>query len=192
MVSAVSGSPIEIRVPSFVSSMGADPKGSSHSSSCMSAPLWIGLAIYLFLRENASWRGKKSLRQTTDDVGVSRAGEGEQTWFAGGTFAIPKEEGTKGVSQSDRSMESPQQMEVLPTSTKVLIERPTSAAKRNENFFQPYALLKSTFFAPSSSASRLTLFDNHWTVTATGAEGMPLATTTSWLGPSSWVAGTSK
>jgi hypothetical protein len=32
----------------------------------------------------------------------------------------------------------------------------------------------------------------HCTVTATGAEGMPLATTTSWLGPSSWVAGTSK
>jgi hypothetical protein len=69
---------------------------------------------------------------------------------------------------------------------------PASAAKRNENFLQPYALLEAPFLAPSSSASRLTLFDNHWTVTAIGAEGMPLATTTSWLGPNSWFAGTSK
>ena len=32
----------------------------------------------------------------------------------------------------------------------------------------------------------------HCTVTAKGVEGMPLATTTSWLGPGSWFAGTSK
>jgi hypothetical protein len=39
---------------------------------------------------------------------------------------------------------------------------------------------------------RQQICDLQSTVTATGAEGMPLATTTSWLGPRSWVAGTSK
>ena len=45
---------------------------------------------------------------------------------------------------------------------------------------------------PPLSSSSVPLLDDHSTVTATGAEGMPFATTTSWLGPPSWFAGTSK
>lgn len=47
----MSGSLIEILVRSFVSSFGADRKGASRFSSCISGPLWIGLFIYLFLRK---------------------------------------------------------------------------------------------------------------------------------------------
>ena len=61
MLSVVSGSLIEILVCSFVSSFGADRKGVSRFSSCISGPLWIGLFIYLFLRRVLADVAKKFL-----------------------------------------------------------------------------------------------------------------------------------
>ena len=51
MLSILSGSLIDVLVPSFVSSSSADRKGISRLSSCVSASFWIGLFIYLFLRK---------------------------------------------------------------------------------------------------------------------------------------------
>jgi len=50
-VSIASGSLIDIVVTSFVSFLAGAVKEFSRFSSCISAPLWIGLAIYLFLRK---------------------------------------------------------------------------------------------------------------------------------------------
>src|SRR5205823_11962969 len=61
MLSVVSGSLIEILVCSFVSSFGADRKGVSRFSSCISGPLWIGLFIYLFLRRVLAGVAKRFL-----------------------------------------------------------------------------------------------------------------------------------
>ncbi len=51
MLSIVSGSLIDVLVPSFVSSSGADRKGISRLSSGISASSWMGSFIYLFLRK---------------------------------------------------------------------------------------------------------------------------------------------
>lgn len=50
MVSITSGSSIDVLVPSLVSSFGADRKGISRFTSCIPGRLWIGVFIYLFLR----------------------------------------------------------------------------------------------------------------------------------------------
>ena len=51
MLSIVSGSLIDILVPSIVSSFGAELNGFSRFSSWISDPLWLGLFIYLFIRK---------------------------------------------------------------------------------------------------------------------------------------------
>jgi hypothetical protein len=51
MLSIVSGSLIEILVPSVVSSLGAELNGFSRFSSWISDPLWLVLFIYLFIRK---------------------------------------------------------------------------------------------------------------------------------------------
>ncbi len=65
MVSIVSGSLIDVIVLSFVLSLGADRKGISRLSCCISGPLWIGLFIYLFLRKVLPGVAKR-FRNTAD------------------------------------------------------------------------------------------------------------------------------
>jgi hypothetical protein len=53
----------------LVSSFAVDVKGISRFNSCISAPLWIGLFIYLFLRKilpGMAKRFSKSFPPTTD------------------------------------------------------------------------------------------------------------------------------
>src|SRR6266550_1660670 len=70
VVRTVSGSLIEMRAPSFASYFGADIKGISGFSFCISTPLWIGLAIYPVPSENSGERGKKIVKILTADYGT--------------------------------------------------------------------------------------------------------------------------
>jgi len=76
MLSIVSGSLIEILAPSVVSFFGADRKGISRFSSCISGALWIGLFIYLFLRKVFPGVAKK--------IGKSVSCEVNRFFFAAG------------------------------------------------------------------------------------------------------------
>ena len=73
MLSILSGSLIDVLVPSFVSSSGADRKGISRLSSCVSASFWIGLFIYLFLRKVLAGVAKRFLKSLAPTTGHDRA-----------------------------------------------------------------------------------------------------------------------
>jgi hypothetical protein len=75
-------------------------------------------------------RGKKAYRRLRM-TRVSRVEQKRINGLAGETLAITKgNEGTKVVSQSDRSIESPQQMGVPPTSTTVPMEDASICSKK--------------------------------------------------------------
>ena len=76
MLSIVSGSLIEILVPSVVSSFGAELNGFSRFSSWISDPLWLVLFIYLFLRKVFPGVAKK--------IGKSVSCEVNRFFFAAG------------------------------------------------------------------------------------------------------------
>jgi hypothetical protein len=89
------------------------------------------LFICLFLRKISAGVAKKGLRQTTDDVRVTDAGARKnKRGLQAKHLPLPEQEGTKVVSQPDRSIESPQRMGVLPNSTTVLMEGACICSKK--------------------------------------------------------------
>jgi hypothetical protein len=74
MLSILSGSLIDVLVPSFVLSSSADRKGISRLSSWVSASFWIGLFIYLFLRKVSAGVAKGFLKSCGELRGRQNAG----------------------------------------------------------------------------------------------------------------------